>query len=92
MPNPLPAQDIFNTIPSSNRSARLLFIGSTVTAIISYSRSYYFFESYIRDSQGFSVNNWTSVLRKLSCLQQVENYIGMTYLEYQARERKYFQL
>ena len=62
MLKPLSAQGFyFNPFPSCNRSARLLFINNTVTAIISHSPSYYLFESHIRDSRGFSVNNWTSV-------------------------------
>ena len=28
---------------------------------------------------------------KFSCLQQVENYIEVIHLEYQGRERQYFQ-
>ena len=63
-----------------------------VTAIISHSCSYYLFDLYSRDSRCFSVSNGTSVLFKLSCLQQVENYIEVIRLEYQGRNRQYFQL
>ena len=63
-----------------------------VTAIISHSCSNYLFDLYSRDSQCFSVSNGTSVLFKLSCLQQVQNYIEVIRLEYQGRNRQYFQL
>ena len=70
----------------------MLFINSTVTAIISHSRSYYLFDSHSKDSQSFAVSNGVLVLLRFSCLQQVENYIEVIHLEYQGRERQYFQL
>ena len=83
---------LFNPFLPCSRSAALLFINSTVTAIISHSCSYYLFDSLSRDSRGFAVSNGTLVLLKFSCLQQVENYIEVIHLEYQGRERQYFQL
>ena len=74
---------LLNPLLPRSRSAELLFINSTVTDIISHSRSYYLFNSYRRDSRGFSLSNRTSVLLKFSCLQQVENYIEVIHLEYQ---------
>ena len=70
-----------------SRSAALLFINSTVTAILSHSRSYYLFDSHSRDSRGFTASNGTSVLLKFSRLQHVENYIEVIHLEYQVREK-----
>ena len=70
----------------------MLFINSKVTDILSYSRSYYLFDSHLRDSPGFLVRNETSVLPKFSCLQQVRIYIEIIDLEYQGRRRQYFQL
>ena len=76
---------LFSPFLPRSRSAALLFINSTVTAIISHSRSYYLFDSHSRDSRGFIVSNGTSVLLKLSCLQQVDNYIEVIHLECQRR-------
>ena len=90
MGKPLSVQG-FNPFLSCSRNAALLFINSTVTAIIFHSRSYYIFDSHSRDSRGFTVSNGTSVLLKFSCLQQVENYIEVIHLGYQGRERQYFQ-
>ena len=83
---------LFSPFLPCSRSAALLFINSAVTAIISHSRSHYLFDSHNRDSPGFAVSNETSVLLKFSCLQHVENYIEVIYLEYQGREKQYFQL
>ena len=84
----------FSPFLPCSRNAASLFIKSTVTAIISYSRSYYLFDSHSRDSRGFAVSSGTSVLLKFSCLQQVENYIEVIHPEYQGRvrERQFFQL
>ena len=86
------ARFLFNSFLPCSRSAALLFINSTVTAITSHSRSYYLFDSHSRDSRGFVVSNGESVLLKCSCLQQVENYTEVIFLEYQGRERQCFQL
>ena len=79
---------LFSPFLPCSRNAALLFINSTVTAIISYSRSYYLFDSHSRDSRRFAVSSGTSVLLKFSCLQQVENYIEVIHPEYQGRERE----
>ena len=81
---------LFNPFLPCSRSAALLFINNTVTAVISHSRSHYLFDSKSWDSRGFAVSNATSVLLKFSCLQQVENYIEVIHLEYQSREKQYF--
>ena len=77
----------FSPFLPCSRKAALLFINSTVTSIISYSCSYYVFDSHSRDSRGFAVSNGTSVLLKFSCLQQAENYIEVIHLENQGRGR-----
>ena len=88
MGKPLSVRFLFNPLFPCSRSAALLFINSTVTAIISHSRLYYLFDSHSRDSRGFAVSNGTSVLLKFSCLQQIENYIEVIHLEHQGRERQ----
>ena len=68
--------------PFQNRQSALLFMNGTVTAIIELSRAFYLFDSHSRNRQGL----------KFSRLEHVQNYIEVIYLEYQSRERHYFQL
>ena len=75
-----------------NGSCAVLFINSTVTAITLHSRAYYFFDSHSRDSRGLSVADGSSVLLKFANILQLENHIQVAHLEYQGRERQYFQL
>ena len=64
----------------------------TVTSIILHYRTCYFFESYSWDTRGLSVANASSILLKFANILQLENNIQVAHLEYQGRERQYFQL
>ena len=64
-----------------NGNCALLFINSTVTAII-----------YSGDSRGLSVANGSSFLLKFANILQLENFTQVAQLKYQGREREYFQL
>ena len=68
-----------------NRSCALLFINSTVAAIILHSRACYFFDSHSRDSRGLSVADGSSVLLKFANILQLESYIQVAHLECQGR-------
>ena len=74
-----------------NMNATLLFINSTVTAMICFS-CILLFDSHSRDARGLAVSDGSSVLLKFSNIQKVENYIQVAYLKFQGRERQYFQL
>ena len=63
-----------------------------VTAIIELSRAFYFFDSHSRNRQGLADSDGSSVLLKFSRLEHIQNYIEFIHLEYQGRERQYFQL
>ena len=82
---------ILNAFGEERRTA-LLFINSTVTAIILQSRACYFFDSHSKDSRGLSVPDGSSVLLKFANILQLENYIQVAHLEYHGRESQYFQL
>ena len=77
--------------PFQNRQTALLFMNGTVTAIIELSRAFYLFDSHSRNRKGLSDSYGSSVLLKLK-LEHVQNYIEVIHLEYQGRERQYFQL
>ena len=69
---------ILNTF--RNRSYALLFINSTVAAVILHSRACYLFDSQSRDSRGLSVADGSSVLLKFANILQLENYIQVAHL------------
>ena len=64
-----------------NRSCALLFINSTVNAIILHSKACYFFDSHNRDSRGLSVADGSSVLLKFENIIQLQNYIQIAHLK-----------
>ena len=78
--------------PFQNRQTALLFMDGPVTAIIGLSRGFYLFDSHSRNRQGIADSDGSSVLLKLSRLEYVQNYNEVIHLEYQDRERQYFQL
>ena len=63
-----------------------------VTAIIELSRAFQLLDSHSRNRQGLADSDSSSVLLKFSKLEHVQNYIEVIRLEYQGRERQYFQL
>ena len=50
------------------------------------------FDSHSRNRQGLADSDGLSVLLKFSRLEHVQNYIEIIHLEYQGRERQFFQL
>ena len=67
-------------------------MNSTVTAIIEFFRAFYLFDSHSKNRQVLAESDGPSVLLKFSRLEHVQNYIEVIHLEYQDKERQYFQL
>ena len=79
---------------NSHRQPSLMFIAGYTIAIFQcqYRDTCYLFDSHSRDERGLAVQDGSSVVLKFENLFQLENYIQAVYLEYQSRERIYFQL
>ena len=50
------------------------------------------FDSHSRDARRLAVSDGRSFLLKFSIIQKVESYTQVAHLEFQGRERQYFQL
>ena len=67
-------------------------MNGTVIAIIEFFRDFYLFDSHSKNRQGLAESDGHSLFLKFSRLEHVQNYIEVIHLEYQNKERQYFQL